>query len=668
MLKQLGRLERTRSIIIVGFAVLMAVSLIVFYAPGRTAVNIDPFKNTDAVAKVGSETVTVADLAQLREGYRQMLGGQMSLSQLGGNKRFLDGLIRDRVIAQEAERLGLAASDAEVAEKIRKQFTDASGQFIGIDRYKEAVSSRYGDVERFERGIRDSIAQEKLKAFVTASVNVSDEEVEEAYKREKTTFDLNYVVVSAEKLAEKIQPSDEELKNYFEQHKTEYRILEPQKKVRYLFVNQEKAGAKLAISDKELREEYDRLPAENKQAGVKVQQILLKVARKDLDAQVEQKAKDLITKLRGTTGKATEEAFAEVARGNSEDPTTAKNGGMLARPVKKNPNKPDGLYDRAVDMEPGDVSDIPIKYAGNWYILRRGDAVPKTFEEAKQELLVSLRNRRGYAEAAKVAEKAQARLKELKDPPKVAQELATEANMKPADMVKETPYIKPGDDVPGIGVNQQFEAAITNLNNPNDVGERTGVKGGFAIPMLVDMKEPRIPEFDEVKAQVAETVKQQRANEQLEARAKEIASSINGAGDLKAAGEKAGLEVSNEESYKLGSPLGKAGTSPTLDETIFALKSGEVTKTPVRVGDNWIIVGANKRTEADLAEFASQRDSLTQSLMSSRQNQVFDDYITTVQNRMKQEGKIKIYTDVLSQLEEDEPAAAPRPRMPLPSQ
>ena len=37
MLKQLGRLERTRSIIIIGFAVLMAVSLVLFYAPGRNS-------------------------------------------------------------------------------------------------------------------------------------------------------------------------------------------------------------------------------------------------------------------------------------------------------------------------------------------------------------------------------------------------------------------------------------------------------------------------------------------------------------------------------------------------------------------------------------------------------------------------------------------------------
>jgi peptidyl-prolyl cis-trans isomerase D len=668
MLKQLGRLERTRSFIILGFALIMAVSLIVFYRPTGGAVALDPTKNTEVIAKVGGDSITVADLAQLREGYRQMLGGQMSLAQLGGNKRFLEGLIRDRIIAQEAARLGLAASDEEVADRIRKQFTDASGQFVGIDRYKESVTSRYGDVEKFERTVRDAIAQEKLRAFVTASVNVSDSEVEEAFKRERATFDVNYIVVSPAKLAEKIQPSDDELRNYFEQHKTDYRILEPQKKIRYLFVETDKIGSKISIADKDLREEYDKLAPEFKQAGVKVQQIMLKVARKDLDPQVEQKAKDLITRLRGTTGKVTEEAFAEVARGNSEDPATAKNGGFLPRPVKKNPNKPDALYERAVDMEPGDISDIPIRFGSNFYILRRGDAVPKTFEEAKPELLVSLRNRRGYVAAAQLAERVQARLQETKDAQKVAQEFAGEANMSAADMVKETPYIKNGDDVPGIGTNQQFEQAIAPLANTNDVGERTGIKGGFAIPMLVEKKDPRIPEFDEVKSKVATAVKDQRSKEQVEQKAKEIAASANSASDVKAAGEKAGFEVGSDTGYKLGATLGQAGTSAALDEAVYGLKTGELTKTPVKVGDNWIIVGMNKRTEADLAEFASQRDQLSSSLLSERKNQVFEDYVSAVEDRMRQDGKIKIYPEVMAQLVEDEPVAAPRPRFPLPNQ
>src|SRR6185503_5246352 len=361
MLKQLGRLERTRNIIILGFAVLMAVSLVIFYAPGRSATTINPATSTEVVAKVGSDKVTVADIMLVRESFRQRFGGQISLAQLGGNRSFLESLIAKHVMRQEAERLGLSASDAEVAERIRRQFSDASGAFVGSERYKDSVIPRYGSVEKFENELRDEIAQEKLRAFITSSVNVSDDEVQQEYKRKETSFDVSYVIVSAEKLAEKVQPSDADLRTYYDAHKTDLRYLEPQRKVRYLFVDQEKAASKVQVSDEELKAEYDKLAPEFKQAGVKVQQILLKVARKDLDPQVEQKGKDLVAKLRGQTGQVSEQAFAEAARGNSEDPATASNGGFLANPVKKNPNKPQALYERTVDMQPGEITD-PIRY------------------------------------------------------------------------------------------------------------------------------------------------------------------------------------------------------------------------------------------------------------------------------------------------------------------
>ena len=342
------------------------------------------------------------------------------------------------------------------------------------------MKARYGDIEKFENEMRDEIAQEKLRAFVTASVNVSDAEVEEEYKRRNSTFDVSYIAVSEDKLAEKIQPSDEELRSYYESHKNEYRYNEPQRKVRYVYIDTEKVGSKLQIPEADLKAEFETVKPEYKKAGVKVQQIVLKVARKDLDPQVEQKAKDLIAKLRGASGQGTEEAFAEAARGNSEDPATAKNNGFLAKPFKRDDNKPHGLYDRTIDMKVGEISDIPIRYDGHWYILRRGEEVEKTFEEAKPELLVSLRNRRGYGAAFQLAQKAHARLKETKDPQKVAQEFAAEANMTPAEMVRETPFVKPQDDVPDIGSNQQFEQALEPLNNPKDVGDVTGIKGGFA--------------------------------------------------------------------------------------------------------------------------------------------------------------------------------------------
>jgi parvulin-like peptidyl-prolyl isomerase len=89
------------------------------------------------------------------------------------------------------------------------------------------------------------------------------------------------------------------------------------------------------------------------------------------------------------------------------------------------------------------------------------------------------------------------------------------------------------------------------------------------------------------------------------------------------------------------------------------LKPGEFSKTPIKVDDNWVIVGVTKRNEADMTGLAAQSDTLKQSMMSERQDQIFDDYVAGVEQRMKKDGKIKIYPDVLAQLEEGEPAAEP---------
>jgi peptidyl-prolyl cis-trans isomerase D len=673
MLKQLSRFERTSKVLILGFVGLMAVSLVLFFRPNSGSSTIEPTKSTEVLATVGGAEITVGDFATQKQNIQTQFsrfGGQVSLTQMGyTDERILDSLILKKVTVQEAARLGLGASEAEVKDRIAKMFIDPSGKFLLADASGKLDMSKYqervGDVGVFERGVAEDIAREKLEAFVAASVRISEDEVQQEYKRKNTNFDLTYVVVSADKLAEKIQPTDDELKAYYDKHKTDYNILVPQKKIKYVFIDQDKSGQKLQISDKELHDEYDSLKPEYKQAGVKVQQIVLKVARPDLDATVKAKADGLVARARGDQETATEEAFAELAKGNSEDPATAKNGGLVNGVVKKNPNKSDDPYQQVLDLQPGDVTDA-IKFKNAYFILRRGEAVPKTFEDAREELRVSLRNRRGYTEAQKIAQRAQDRLKETKDPQKVAQEFAAEANMTPADMVRETPFVKPGDDVPNIGSSQQFEEVIASLNNPNDVGDRTGIKNGFAIPMLVEKKGPRIPEFDEVKDKVTQAAKTEKAKSQLEDKAKELIASAKAPGDLKAGAAKLGLEAKAEANYKLATPLGEAGSSSLLDVPLYAAKSGEVLKTPIFLNQNYLVIGVNTRTEADLAEFAKQRESLMQSALTERKNQVFDDYLTAVQRGMEQAGKIKINKDVLAGMQEEEaPEAQPQRRPPL---
>ena len=109
--------------------------------------------------------------------------------------------------------------------------------------------------------------------------------------------------------------------------------------------------------------------------------------------------------------------------------------------------------------------------------------------------------------------------------------------------------------------------------------------------------------------------------------------------------------------------MGKAGSSPALDEGVYALKEGEVSRSPIKVGEklgDW----DTKRKKRTLPSLRSS-DSLTETMMRSRQDQVYEDYVASVVDRLRKENKIKIYEEVLATLEEDEPVMPQRrPRMP----
>ena len=95
MLKYLSKMERTRSLIIVGFAILMAVSLVVFYAPARN--NASPSAmNTEVVASVGSDEITMGDLI----GSLTAQGGDASMLNPQIAEMLLNQMIRQRIIVQ----------------------------------------------------------------------------------------------------------------------------------------------------------------------------------------------------------------------------------------------------------------------------------------------------------------------------------------------------------------------------------------------------------------------------------------------------------------------------------------------------------------------------------------------------------------------------------------
>ena len=656
MLKFFSRLERTRNFLLIIFAVIMVASLILFYAPSNTNLQENLTRSDETAAKVGSERITVGEMATIM----QSRGSQLPA------KFLLNPLISQRIMRLEAKRLGFAASDLEVASYIRENFKAEEGKPFDQVRYEQYAASQAGSVATFEQSIRDSISAQKLEAFLTSGVTASEEEVVKDYQRKNTKFDLTYVPVVASDLAQAITPTDEELKAYFEKNKAAYYISVAQKKIRYVFLNTTKVGEKLTISDADLQTAYAEIPADKKTLGVEGQEIVLRVPKPEFEAKTLERANELIPRLKkdgATTASA--EAFAEVAKGFSENPASAQSGGKINGLIKEDATKVDDPYQKLLTMQPGEVTD-PIVYQGRVFILRRGEAVPKTFETAKKELEISLRLRRAYTATAELAQKVVEDLKQTKNPETTAQKFSGEANMSVKDMVRETGFVKPGDEVANIGISAQFEQGIAALENQSDVGEKTPIKEGFAIPMLIEKRDPRDADFADVKDKVTEAVKIEQARSKVEEIAKQI-STVTSAGELANAAKAKNLKVQEQKTFILGSPLGQGTTASTneqLEEAIYNLKVGEVTKTPVKVGDNWYVIGVTKREEANMEEFAKQRDTLVEAKLTEKRGQVFQDYLAAIRQQMESKKEIQIYQEAMAKLESDSPADLQMPQFP----
>ena len=115
------------------------------------------------------------------------------------------------------------------------------------------------------------------------------------------------------------------------------------------------------------------------------------------------------------------------------------------------------------------------------------------------------------------------------------------------------------------------------------------------------------------------------------------------------------MTAKDSKAFILGSPLGEGPTATTneeLENAIYAMKEGDVTKTPIKVGDSWMIVGMTKREDANMADFAKQRDTMMEQMLSQKRGEVYSEYLASTRQKMEAAGKIKIYNDVIAKLDE----------------
>jgi peptidyl-prolyl cis-trans isomerase D len=688
MLKFLGGRKRSRNAVLLVFVGLMALSLIGFFSigsGGAAGILRGTGGSDSAVAKVGSYELTSKELTDaLRSFGQQVAQGQgqnrqddlKTLYEMYGTQ-VLDSLIRQKLVLYEADQLNLGASDSEVQSRLKQIFNP----WPGPEQYRMRLQQGGLSPVTFEENLRASIAQEHLRSFITAAVEIDPKAVEDDYRRSNTTYSVRWVEVDPQKLRDKVQVNDTDLRAYFDGHKDDFKVTSEQRRARYVFIDQTKAGEAIQVSDDELKQDFD---PERMVKQVRVSQIVLDApkppTKKDLTPEekeaeakkpsveeaIRAKAQDISKRAQGSEGKPAED-FAKLARENSQDQATRSRGGDLGWINKDEKRDTDDPLNRVFNMKKDEVSQ-PIKKGDKYYVLKVTDRKIPTLADAREDLLKAARSRRGYSKAVEIATEAEQNFKQSKD----ANAVAADINKKyGADMatVKDVPFFSEGDTLPGLGSASEFETTVFELQNPNDVGDRINVDKGFAIPQFLEKRDPHDAVFEDSKDKVEKAYRAAKAAEMAEQRAKEITKAKSG-DELKKMGEALGMKV-DERSGLGGSDSIGVLVSEATRAPIYKLNVGEITKEPIKTDNNvYVVALLQSRKDPDMGDaFQKARKSIEQRLLDERRNVYFSTYLAMTQKQLTDAGKIKIYEDVIAAaVDSGTSATSPSPQPGMPTQ
>ena len=283
------------------------------------------------------------------------------------------------------------------------------------------------------------------------------------------------------------------------------------------------------------------------------------------------------------------------------------------------------------------------------YIFKVTERRLPTFEQSREQLAKEARVRKGYSRAVEISGEASQKLKETKNMDAVVAEINAKHGNQVAS-IRETPFFALSDSLPNLGAASEFQQAVFVLQETSDVTDRVSVNNGFAVAQLVDKREPHDATFEEVKTKVEDSYRTEKAKEIAAERARQLAAAAS-PDALSSLAASMGLKADERSGW---TPGNEAQLGPLTSEADLAriqkLNKGEITREPIKVSgsDSYLVAAVINRSDPDMGEaFQKEKKAIYERLLDTERNTIYMSYMDAVQKRLKDEGEIEIYNDVL---------------------
>ena len=327
-------------------------------------------------ARVNGKTIAAGDFerqyGQMLRMFQQQTGQPLSkdlAEKLGLRQAALNQLVDKQLVVEEALRRGLVVSDQELSDAVHEMPTFQEGGRFNYDVYQRTVAAYYGSPSRFEAGLRDDLAYQKMMAAVRETVKVSDAEVKAAWLADADKVDLSFVRIPLAAAQAAAKPSEAEAKAFATANADRVKKFYEENAARY-----------------------------DQQRKLKARHILVRVAP-NAPAGEEEAARRRAEALAARVQKG--EDFGKVAREASDDENTKAAGGELGYVAEGLVEKP--FSDAAFALEKGQVS-APVRTRAGFELVQAEEVVPAKKVSLDEARLDIARELLGQEKGKKLAE------------------------------------------------------------------------------------------------------------------------------------------------------------------------------------------------------------------------------------------------------------------------
>lgn len=508
---------------------------------------------SEGIATVGGQPVTEQEFAlalQERQNYLQrMAGGRMDPALLDSAElRFavLDGIVRQRLLINQAVRGGLLVSDQQLQQLISEQPAFQEDGKFSHARYEELLRRQNLTPLGFENSLRRDLMVDRVSTAYRATAIVPNAVAERLLRINSQQREVSQSVLAPQNFVAQVKLEAGAAKQYYDAHPSEFQVPD-QARLDYLVLALDAVAAQIEVSADEVKQFYEQnLKQYAKGDERQASHILIAV---DAKASAEQKQA-----ARAKAGQLLQQAkqnpatFAELARRNSQDPGSAANGGDLGFFPRGTMTKP---FDDAVfQLKAGEIAG-PVETEFGYHIVRL-TAVKggRGLEDVKKQVALDLKRQKAGKKFSELAEQFNNLVFEQGD------------SLKPAaDALKlpiqgSTWLTRSGSDNKLLNNPKLLQAvfaddAVKNKRNSEavDVGDNT-----LVAARVTEYKPASLRPFEEVAVEITRRLTLQQAAQLAAARGRELLAKLKQGEAVAVAWDEA-KRISRENAQGYAGPL-----------------------------------------------------------------------------------------------------------------